>query len=97
MPPKPLNRTGTSSSKDSKPDKTGKSAVVAQSTAADVKVNLALNALKDAPPVVALLPPALSSRTQNAIFCSFKNVVLLLTAQRFDFQPHTPPDPLFNS
>ena len=31
--------------------------MVAQSTAADVKVNLALNALKDAPPVVALPVP----------------------------------------
>jgi hypothetical protein len=59
MPPKPLARTGTSSAKDSKQDKAAnaKTPASAQSANPEVKVNLALNALKDAPPVVALPQP----------------------------------------
>ena len=57
MPPKPLSRTGTSSGKDPKQDKSGKSTASAAPANPEVKVNLVLNALKDAPPVVALPDP----------------------------------------
>jgi hypothetical protein len=57
MPPKPLGRTGTSSGKDPKQDKAGKSTASAAPANPEVKVNLVLNALKDAPPVVALPDP----------------------------------------
>jgi hypothetical protein len=61
MPPKPsLSRTGTSTSKDLKPDKGAKPVAAAQPAKSDVKVNLVLDALKDAPPVVALPEPDVS-------------------------------------
>ena len=61
MPPKPsLSRTGTSTSKDLKPDKVAKPVTAAQPAKSDVKVNLVLDALKDAPPVVALPQPDVS-------------------------------------
>jgi hypothetical protein len=60
MPPKPLSRTGTSTGKDSKSDKSAKPSVSAQPANPEVKVNLVLNALKDAPPVVPLQQPELA-------------------------------------
>jgi hypothetical protein len=57
MPPKPLGRAGTSSGKDPKQDKPGKPTASAAPANPEVKVNLVLNALKDAPPVVALPDP----------------------------------------
>ena len=68
MPPKPLARTGTSSSKDPKQVKndSAKTSASAQPANPDVKVNLALNALKDAPPVVALPQPEVAiTHTEN--------------------------------
>ena len=57
MPPKALSRTGTSSGKEPKQDKAAKLNEEKPAKSTEVKVNLVLNALKDAPPVVALTVP----------------------------------------